>query len=350
MCAHTWKHIYILYACAHKSACSCIHIHNTHTHTQVPGLHFSRLVDVYIVSFASSNWSSGEGQEGMFSSIFENRKKPRPQSEFLADVSNRVRTQQMLWILTTSGTWLWNLAPSASGFSTEDRWEEPLLSLRWIDHDFFMAFLWLPESWAPQEEFGNNNTFCWGGRSIFWPVCKIEKEILGIHEQTLNGLIFLTDTCRGITDVSLQRKYIFVSFVNCSSFIKIIIVICLLPNVFQHKMFVQLGFPSCSEKQCSPCPVTDPVFVCWSVCRAGSCWAALRSIFCPGVHSPFPCRWQMLFYPRGLGTAIINDSRLQLGQEREQQCLRLGHEECRCIQMMRNGLFTYLWWENANYI
>jgi hypothetical protein len=47
----------------------------------------------------------------------------------------------------------------------------------------------------------------------------------------------------------------------------------------------------------------------------------------------------MLFYPRGLGTAIINDPRLQLGKEREQQCLRLGHEECRCIQMMRSGIF-----------
>lgn len=60
---------------------------------------------------------------------------------------------------------------------------------------------------------------------------------------------------------------------------------------FQQKVFFKPHFPSGSEKPSSHCSVPDGwVFVCLSACTAGSGWDALRSIFCPGVHSPFSCR------------------------------------------------------------
>lgn len=126
VCTHMNTHVHTYIPHEKYHACTHTHILAICTHTHVPGFHFFRLVDVYIVSLASSNWSSGEGQ-GMFSSIFENRKKPRPLSECLADVSNRVRTQQMLWILTTSGTWLWSPAEESMAICF------PLQHRRWAE-------------------------------------------------------------------------------------------------------------------------------------------------------------------------------------------------------------------------
>lgn len=71
----------------------------------------------------------------MFSSIFENRKKPGPQSECLTDVSDRVTKQQMLWTLESGTRKQCHLLPAPA----QKMGEDPLLSLRLVDHGFFMA-------------------------------------------------------------------------------------------------------------------------------------------------------------------------------------------------------------------
>lgn len=52
----------------------------------------------------------------------------------------------------------------------------------------------------------------------------------------------------------------------------------------------------------------------------------LRSIFCPGVRSPFPCIRLMFFYPRDLGTKIINDPGFDLAMKAYSEALSVGIE------------------------
>lgn len=49
-----------------------------------------------------------------------------------------------------------------------------------------------------------------------------------------------------------------------------------------------------------------------------------RSIFCPGVRSPFPVTRLMLFYLRDFGTAIINDLGSELAMKEYREALSLG--------------------------
>lgn len=49
-----------------------------------------------------------------------------------------------------------------------------------------------------------------------------------------------------------------------------------------------------------------------------------RSIFCPGVRSPFPFTRLMLFYLRDFGTEIINHPSSELAMKEYREALSLG--------------------------
>lgn len=160
--------------------------------------------------------------------------------------------------------------------------------------------------------------------------------MLGIHRQTLHHLIFLTEIWRCITvflcEKSKQTKTktfaLALKIAVLSSKQQLPFVFCQTCD-FQHKTYLTARVSKLLWGTEQPLLCATPACVCWSVCTAGSCRAALRSIFCPGERSPFPCRWQMLFYPGGLGTAVINDPRLHVG-EKSRSC---GHEECRALKV-----------------